>query len=266
MKKITPFSFALASGFLVMFFVNALHAAPSLTHQGFSTQKDKKNRSPVLTVSVERDSETSIRILADAQIPREDAKDHPLRFDFYVNRQLVASQIRSIELPGPVGINVNPDQTPVPFNYAVMVTHIYPNGHSYSSMIAGAVFDNDLTGEMDCEISISGSKNVQASAEKVGIAQVNESGFQYSFTAESEDESDSVEVSGSVSFTSEEASGLLTYSINGDSGSTKTVSLSGDVDKADEGGLSGFSLASETGDVQIDCASSTEAALEDALE
>jgi hypothetical protein len=128
-------------------------------------------------------------------------------------------------------------------------------------MISGAVFANELSGQVDCDLVLSGQYDLLASAENVSLAQASETGFQYSFTAQSE-ENKKVKVSGSVSFDPDTgaANGKLVHSLDK---SGQEIPLTGDVSASeDEGAVDAFSLASADGSVQIDCESSAESDLE----
>lgn len=112
----------------------------TLTAEGIGDKFDKKRRGPVLTISTHTEA-TQVRILADAFIDNKGYENFPIKFDFYVNQKIFSSQLRTKELPGAVGVNIPLSEYPLPFNYQVMASTIFPNG-SHSTLIQGAIYSN----------------------------------------------------------------------------------------------------------------------------
>lgn len=111
---------------------------------------DKKRRSPVIGLDTERTA-SEVKILVDAYIPNEEYRAYPIRFEIFVNRHLLVSQIRSPELPGAIGVTVPPTIAAPPFNYSIVATVIHPN-RQFSSVAQGAVYPVDLSGTLSCEV------------------------------------------------------------------------------------------------------------------
>jgi len=114
-----------------------------LTTEGVSGDIDKHYREPVLSVRASAGA-TSTTIYADAYVINDEFKKYPIQFDFYVNRSLFASQIRSTELPGPVGVTVPHTAAALPFNYSVIAKVLHPN-RVFTTVLNGAVERMDPT-------------------------------------------------------------------------------------------------------------------------
>jgi len=121
------------------------------SYEGIEGFVDYKNRGPVLTINTEyfgaSTSEAKSwggafsRILADAYIPNGDYQEYPIRFDFFINRELVSSQLRSPAQPGAIGLILPVKTTAPPFTYSVIATLLYPN-RSFSTVINGTFTEN----------------------------------------------------------------------------------------------------------------------------
>jgi hypothetical protein len=191
-----------------------------LVSYGIGDFRDKKGRGPILSVSVSRPSKEGEhpKILADAAVNQPEMKPYPIRFEFYVNRNLVATQIRSPELPGPVGYEVLPNVATTPFNYAVVATMLTPN-RSFSSAVYGAVFDQDLATKLtNCTLtlanpSVEGSGASQTyRANSISVTQQSNDSFSVSFTTSTLSDGTSaseVEASASLSLAAEKVTGSL---------------------------------------------------------
>jgi len=122
-------------------------ASPSsgviLSHEGVGADVDKKRREPVLSVRVAA-GPTSATIFADAYVVSDQTNYLPIQFDFFINRAFFASQIRSTELPGPVGVTVAYKDVPIPFNYSVVAKILHPN-RTFTTMLNGTVERIDPT-------------------------------------------------------------------------------------------------------------------------
>ncbi len=148
----------------------------------------------------------------------------------------------------------------MPFNYVVVATALSPNGRNFPTVISGAVFDSNLSSTLDCNLNLNSigeaAEAFAFSAVDVATEQIGNDTFQYSFETESNDGESSVTVSGSVAYSGEDASsatGLITYTLNGDEESTSTISLSGTLSYGDGDSLSAMELSSEDGTVQLSC-------------
>lgn len=109
---------------------------PTLSSEGVNGFIDARHRSPVVSVRTTSDLRGTT-ILADAYVPNDELKDYPIEFKFFVNRSLFATQIRSKELPGPIGVLVPSETIPTPFNFAVLATVLYPN-RAFSTFLASS--------------------------------------------------------------------------------------------------------------------------------
>jgi hypothetical protein len=65
----------------------------------------------------------------------------------FVNRKLIVTEIRSTELPGPIGIDVPNSATP-PFSYSIVAT-CHPN-RQYTTVLNGGGISVDLESFSDC--------------------------------------------------------------------------------------------------------------------
>lgn len=115
----------------------------TMTTQGISGDSDKQDRDPILTVQTMAGA-TSATILVDAYVNNGEYKKYPIQFDFYVNRSLFASQTRSTELPGPIGVTVDYKTAPIPFNYSVIARVLHPN-RTFTTVLNAAVERIDPT-------------------------------------------------------------------------------------------------------------------------
>ena len=126
--------------------------AQNQSFEGIEGFVDYKHRGPVLTINAfyfaASTSEAKSaggafsRILADAYIPNEDYAEYPIKFEFYINRQLVSTQLRSPAQPGPIGLTLPAGQTAPPFSYSVIATLLYPN-RSFSTVINGTLNESN---------------------------------------------------------------------------------------------------------------------------
>ncbi|NMC64153.1 MAG: hypothetical protein GYA55_13395 [SAR324 cluster bacterium] len=114
-----------------------------LSHEGVGADVDKKRREPILSVRVAA-GPTSATIFADAYVVSDQTNYLPIQFDFFINRAFFASQIRSTELPGPVGVTVAYKDVPLPFNYSVVAKILHPN-RTFTTVLNGAVEKIDPT-------------------------------------------------------------------------------------------------------------------------
>lgn len=214
------------------------------TIEGVSGSIDKKRRNPVLSVGT-KFSDTSVSILADAFVPHDEYKEYPLQFDFYINRALYASQIRSKELPGPVGVVVTSDVVPLPFNYSVVVKVLHPN-RTFTTVLNGAATTPSDEPTFNCSvqtIDIEGNDVTYAAAD-VAIPTVSNDAFSSSFTGVSSS-AGNTSISVQASTTSDGATGTLTI---GD----ESFAVEGSVTTSDEA-VSSFSFTGTEDEVSVSC-------------
>lgn len=227
-------------------------AGSMISSEGVSGDIDLKRREPVLSVSVSAGL-TAATIYADAYVENDGTSKYPIKFDFYINRSLFASQIRSSELPGAVGITVPYSAAPLPFNYSVLAQVITPN-RIFSTVLNGAVERVDptpaptLTSRLDCSFTDNSlSPSVTYTAED---AQFMESGSSVSAAFDVVDaEENNLSLQLAASENSSSLSGTLTIS-NSDGSWTKDIS--GSFQKA-EGLLTAISLSSSDNKERLEC-------------
>ena len=126
--------------------------AQNQSFEGIEGFVDYKHRGPVLTINAfyfaASTSEAKSaggafsRILADAYVPNGDYAEYPIKFEFYINRQLVSTQLRSQAQPGPIGLTLPSGETAPPFSYSVIATLLYPN-RSFSTAINGTLNESN---------------------------------------------------------------------------------------------------------------------------
>lgn len=224
--------------------------AQQVSYEGIEGFVDKDHRGPVLTISTQYyDAATSeakqaggafTRILADAYIPNSDYEEYPIKFDFYINRQLRSTQLRSLSLPGAIGFDVPVSMAAPTFNYAVIATLIYPN-RSFSTVIDGEVTDSNTPvnptptagGLASCTMtltSLSGTTTTYTAAEIEGGTVANNE-TTISFTAVGQSTGSTVPTSLALTIDGSSASGELTTTVSGSEGTTEvagTITVSGD--------------------------------------
>lgn len=126
---------------------SAAHAQ-NQSYEGIEGFVDYKHRGPVLTINAfyfgpsTSEAKSSggafSRILADSYVPNEDYAEYPIKFEFYINRQLVSTQLRSTAQPGPIALTLPAGEASPPFSYSVIATLLYPN-RSFSTVINGTL-------------------------------------------------------------------------------------------------------------------------------
>jgi len=228
---------------------------PPLRTIGVSGDMDSSGRSPVLSVGVNPGAE-SVQIVADAYVDNSKYTKYPIQFDFYVNRKLFSSQIRSTELPGPVGIDVGRDVAALPFNYTVVSRVITPNGRYYSTVLQGAVFATNLVANLDCTV-ISGGINDGSEfiANQAQTSQSSNDSFALSFKAEDiSEENDSIQVNLSL-LVGEDSKLQGVASTNPVSNSSALMSrnVSGEAEFNEDGSLESFNVESVDGQITLRC-------------
>ena len=212
MHRLLGFVFGLA-------FSVGLVAAQNVTNttEGISGDIDSKRRSPVLSVTVSRDS-SAVKLLTDAHVPNPDYQKYPIKFDFFVNRKLFATQIRSTELPGAVGVDIGSDVALTPFNYSVVATVLHPN-REFTTVLNGAVFGSNLIATLSCNLSITDpatDETTEYSVEETQTKQPSADKLSLEFEATNLlDEGDSATLSGDLILNSTTLSGTLSLDLNG---------------------------------------------------
>lgn len=221
-----------------------------LVGEGIAGEIDKHRRGP--TVSVETQvSNGNSKILVDAYVAAEEFQKFPIQFQFFVNRQLFATQIRSPELPGPVGIDVSSSAASVPFNYAIVATVLHPN-RQYISVIQGAVFATDLAATLDCTVTLGSGDSAESFAGNgVSVTQTGNDSVALSFTAESLTTGNDITVTANATVDDSSLSGSATIKKADDS--TQKVDLTGAVTLDDDDEVSSIALDSDDGETTISC-------------
>ncbi len=239
---------------------------PVITSEGISGDVDKKRRGPLVSVGTHyskgdgsKGSEVA-KILVDAVIQNGDYQQYPIRVDFFINRTLFASQIRSTELPGPLGVVIPSSTARVPFNYSVVATLLHPN-REFTTVINGAIFATDLGSTLStCTVtvtsvqadSINSSQKVSYVAQDVQVNQSGNSAATVSFeTTELEGGgfADAVTANALLSFSGTTVTGTLTTII---SGRRETLDVTGTGAIA-ESGVSSFSVSSADKGTALAC-------------
>ena len=180
------------------------------TYEGVSGDGDKGRRGPVLSVSHSVDS-SGATILVDAYTPSSDFTKYPIRFDFYVNRSLYASQLRSSEQPGAIGVTVPTAVASVPFNFAIVATVLHPN-RLYTSVAEGKVFTSDLSTTLTCTVTTAASADSEGNEYTVaGISttQSDNAAVSFSFSAPASDTAPGASVSVNLTTNGNNASGTI---------------------------------------------------------
>jgi hypothetical protein len=197
----------------------------TLTHEGIGEFVDLKHRAPVLSVGVNRTT-SGVKLLVDATVENDEYKEYPIRFDFYVNRELISTQLRSKELSGGIGIDIPSNDTPSPFNYSVVATLLTPN-RTFTTIINGAVFETDLATKLStCTYTVSDTATTQTDgsngsrvyvAKEISTTQSGNEGLTVSFTTsalQDGSEGDPLSVSATLSIAEEKASGTISTVIS----------------------------------------------------
>lgn len=232
-------------------------AGKVLTTAGIQGDVDKKDRGPLLSVSTSVDG-TTAKIVADAVIPNKDFQKYPIQFDFFVNRKLFSSQIRSIALPGPIGIDVGPDTATLPFNYTVVAKLLHPN-REFTTVLEGAVFSSQLAATLDCTVVLKNSDDEETTttftSKDTDLTQPSESVVSLDFSAQTEADDESIDVTGPVTINDDnEASSTLSIVRDGE---TTSTAVEGTVTR-DGGELTALELSSEDESVSLSCETAAE--------
>ena len=221
----------------------------TLQTRGIVGDMDKKYRDPVLTVSTVVES-GNVKILADAVVDNKEFIPYPLQFDFFINRKFFTSQLRSNELPGPIGIDVGSDIATPPFNYTVIARVLHPN-REFTTVLNGSVFSSNLTSTFNClltQVSTESSKAYGAS--DVSSNQIGNETTGLEFIGRDAESGEEVSVSATITVTGEAASGTVTTFRQG---FPQTSNVSGTATKDDSGNLASLKVQSSDGTTVLDC-------------
>jgi len=254
-QPLTPFKFALLT--VMLFSLVALPcSAQEVTNRtvGISGDMDYRDRSPDLGVTVVPHG-NRVQILADAHVPNEKYARYPLQFDFYVNRRLFSSQMRTTELPGAVGIDVFPDVATTPFNYTVVARVITPNGRYFTTVLQGAVFSSNLLTTLDCTVLTGGIDGVEYVTNGVSTTQRSNEGFALNFRAiPITGDGRSLEVDASLALTGDGiVAGMVATAPSADSSALLSRNVSGTVELSAGGSLESFDVQSDDGAIALRC-------------
>jgi hypothetical protein len=179
----------------------------TLMSAGVAGERDADGRNPELFVTKVKNGNT-VSLLVDAHVPHTGYQQYPMQFDFYINRQFFTSQIRSKELPGPIGIDIGPDIATIPFNFAVIVKGLHPT-RSLHAMVTGAVYDNELGGTFSCSASLKDESETKIfEAPNVIINQTANNQFTLVVKAFSS-EGEELQYSGTLTIDGENITGVL---------------------------------------------------------
>ena len=195
----------LFSQVLLLSFLSATPVfADTIVAQGVAGDMDSHSRCPVLTVSTENNPD-NVKILADAYMQTSAYKKYPIRFDFYINRKLFATQIRSPELPGAVGVDIGPDVAVPPFNYTVIAEIVHPN-RNFTTVIQGAVFNSETVKTYDCESTYVTSEGFEYVFTKDGVelTQTSDKTYSINMSATSSATENKLTLTGSISISQED--------------------------------------------------------------
>jgi hypothetical protein len=252
--RVASFSVALCIGaFSCAGIPCELSAQDQNSVQGIAGYSDKLSRDPILTVGTTKESNGNVKILVDAAIPNRQFEKFPIRFDFFVNRVFVTSQMRSPELPGPIGIDVTPSIATPPFNYTVIATLLHPN-RQYTSVLQSAVYLSDLTFAATCTFLYKSGDGAERNytLSDVTISQAGEESVSLSLVnARSEDDSVSASLTGTLAIANgSTASGVL--SVDGPGGDAEAIAVTGSITKTD-GAVTKLGVKSANGGFLLEC-------------
>lgn len=202
-----------------------------LTAEGVLGDTDSKRRAPQLRVQPQV-LEGRVRLLADAYIPHPDLQDHPIEFEFFINRKLFTTQIRSKSLPGAVGVDIGPDVAVPPFNYSVVAKVVHPN-RTFTTVLEGAVVSAtpDVSAEQfeSCTITLTTVEGDEEEIElfvgnNVGVGQSTPTSAAFTFSAQKSDSTETASFEVTLTIEEGEAEGSVEVTRNG---AAETYSVSG---------------------------------------
>ncbi|RIL11643.1 MAG: hypothetical protein DCC75_01930 [Proteobacteria bacterium] len=259
--KVSLSFFGLAAAILLI-----LAAAPAvvsaqdevLVTKGISGDEDSGDRNPTLSVRTEHVADPRhVKILADAYVGNKEFTRYPIKFEFYVNRHLFVTQIRSIELPGAVGVDVGTGVATPPFNYTVVATVLHPN-RQYTTVLNGAVFASDLTASLSCTVNLftvgddlSDGTTETFTQEEVAVDQTGENQVDLSFEAKDAEETSNITVASALTLSADKSTLTGSVDVTQD-GETTTYTVSGESTFEDDS-LQSFTASSEDDLLQLSC-------------
>lgn len=222
--------------------------AETLSTQGVGGTMDAHGRSPILTVYTEEGNGT-VTISADAYVKHSKYIKYPIRYQFFVNKELVSTQFSSPELPGTAKVVVDEKMATIPFNYSVIADLIYPN-RTFSSVIQAAVEKNYVKPNYSCDLTISDGEgeSVTYSTELAKTNPSTVSSFGLSFEA-SDDEETKVIFEGNFNFSEDVISGVAQYIEGAES---QQIELKGKAISENDT-LQSFNVATADDSVTLDC-------------
>jgi len=223
------------------------------TTEGVSGYVDAKHRNPVLSVGIRHVMEPKhVKIMADAYVPDGEFADYPIRFEFYINRKLFSTQIRSKELPGPVGVDIGADIAIPPFNYTVIATVVHPN-HNFSTVLNGAVFESSVAAKLDCALALSADDALTVyEASGVEIKKEGNNALSLSFTGKDSETGNQAFVQAALKLSGEqntEAAGSLRFTKDQ---TPQTIQAAGTI-SYQAGELSALQVESDDGEITLEC-------------
>jgi len=218
----------------------------ALNAEGIVGTVDKKRRSPIIIFSPKTEGDKTT-LLVDALVPNEDYQQYPIQFQFFVNRRLVSTQIRSKELPGAIGIEVTPQMATRPFNYTIVATLLHPN-RQFVSVAQGAVYSQTFPSSLPCTLTLTeDGKKVEYQRATVPLAQSGNASFTLSYEAVNTIEG-SREVKGNFTF----SGNTITGSLTSDKGEAALL-VQGTLKRQGER-ITGFEVKDGAGTAQLNCA------------
>lgn len=241
----------LAFSLILLSFASHVHSE-TLTAEGVQGEVDKERRGPVLSIEPIRES-GQVRILADAFTNFKDYSGYPLKFEFYINRELKATQIRSKELPGPVGITVPSSMATIPFNYSVVATLLTPN-RNFTSYIAGAIYDKTLSLTAPCSATFkkSDGTSLTYTHSSSEFKQSGQNSLSFDMELIGSPSYNELDISGDITLdtANNTATSSITTSIDGKVESHESI---GNFTEAESGTLNSIALTSTDGRLKLSC-------------
>lgn len=220
--------------------------ATRIVGEGISGDIDKHRRSPIVQVSPRFEGAT-VKLLVDAYQPNREFERYPLQFDFFINRKLFTSQVRSPELPGPIGVDIGPDIATPPFNYVIVAKVLHPN-RTFTTVVQGAVFQGALELSLEsCSVTevVDGDDRLYVANSITGYQAGNDQ-LEIRFDAERSDGAEVLPVRLTLATNADEANG--TIKLRG----SQERAVSGSVTRVDNV-LDALSMSSSNGAISVTC-------------
>lgn len=214
--------------------------------------RDIHGRSPDGTARAWCDQGSDCHIVADASISDQKYQQLPVRFDFYVNNELVKSEISSAALPNrTIGLSFGSDIAEPPFNFTVVFGLIHPHG-IFHSTITGAVKGVSFSTEnaaLDCTLTRNADTDNPTVYVANGVVPVSagDSSVSIDFNAENiENSDDFLTAETSITLSGQTASGTLSISALDGEAVTGTV-------EGSNSELSSVQLSTAAGTTTLNC-------------